>query len=396
MPHRPSSPTPDRRRLASAAVGLLGVVGLVTACTSANGQGDPAGTSSAGTASDISSGTSNSAGGSSAAAPTTPKPTALTVVSVSPAAGATAVETNAAVVITLSTPLAPASAKPKITPAVAGRWTTGPTTLTFTPTAPWPAATRITVTVPAGLVSSENQKLTAASTASFVTKAVSAERVQQLLAELGYLPLSFHVTGRAHTGNETALAEAGSYSWKWSSAQSVLGAFWSTSRPTNRLTRAALMDFQRQHGLATDGVAGPRTAAALVQDALAHRSDPHTYNYVHVSKATHESLTLYVNGAVKSHVAVSTGITGATTYDGLFPVYAHMYYTRMRGTNVDGTKYDDDIYWASYFNGGEAMHAYPRASYGFPQSNGCVEIQPSNAKKIWPFTPVGTPVTVTG
>ena len=73
-----------------------------------------------------------------------------------------------------------------------------------------------------------------------------------------------------------------------------------------------------------------------------------------------------------------------------------MYYTRMRGTNVDGTKYDDNIYWASYFNGGEAMHAYPRASYGFPQSNGCVEIQPGHAKAIWPYTPVGTPVVVTG
>ena len=105
---------------------------------------------------------------------------------------------------------------------------------------------------------------------------------------------------------------------------------------------------------------------------------------------------MYVNGAVKFHVPVSTGITGATTYDGTFAVYEHVYYTEMKGTDVDGTKYDDDIYWASYFNGGEAMHAYPRASYGFPQSNGCVEMNPATAKAVWPFTPLGTPVTVTG
>lgn len=394
MPHRPSRPA-DRRRLATLAVGLLGViVATVSACSSANGA---AGAASTRRYADYVTASSGS-GSTASAAPTTtaPKPTALTVVSVSPAAGAEAVATNAAVVVTLSTALATTSTEPKISPAVAGRWTTNASTLTFLPTAPWPAATRITVTVPAGLVSTDAQKLAASTKSSFVTRAVSAERVQQLLAKLGYLPLSFRATGRAHTGNETALAEAGSYSWKWSSAQSVLGEYWSASRPTNRLTRAALMDFQRQHGLATDGVAGPRTAAALVKDALAHRADSHTYNYVHVSKAAHESLTLYVNGAVKFHVAVSTGITGATTYDGLFPVYAHMYYTRMRGTNVDGTKYDDNIYWASYFNGGEAMHAYPRASYGFPQSNGCVEIQPANAKMIWPYTPVGTPVSVTG
>jgi lipoprotein-anchoring transpeptidase ErfK/SrfK len=156
------------------------------------------------------------------------------------------------------------------------------------------------------------------------------------------------------------------------------------------------MDFQAQHGLSADGVAGPMTIAALIKDALAHRADQHTYNFVHVSKGSPESLTVYVNGAVKFHVPVSTGITGATTYDGTFAVYEHVYYTEMKGTDVDGTKYDDNIYWASYFNGGEAMHAYPRASYGFPQSNGCVEMNPATAKSVWPFTPLGTPVTVLG
>ena len=34
----------------------------------------------------------------------------------------------------------------------------------------------------------------------------------------------------------------------------------------------------------------------------------------------------------------------------------------------------------NYFNGGDAVHGYPRASYGFPQSNGCVELPIETAK----------------
>ena len=48
----------------------------------------------------------------------------------------------------------------------------------------------------------------------------------------------------------------------------------------------------------------------------------------------------------------------------------------------------------SYFNGGDALHGYVRASYGFPQSDGCVEMPPANAAVVWPMTPIGTLVTV--
>jgi lipoprotein-anchoring transpeptidase ErfK/SrfK len=68
----------------------------------------------------------------------------------------------------------------------------------------------------------------------------------------------------------------------------------------------------------------------------------------------------------------------------------------MIGTNVDGSHYDDpDIRWVSYFHGGDALHAYPRASYGFPQSNGCLEMSEPDAASVYPLTPVGTLVQVT-
>ena len=69
----------------------------------------------------------------------------------------------------------------------------------------------------------------------------------------------------------------------------------------------------------------------------------------------------------------------------------------MKGTNVDGSTYDDpNVPYASYFNGGDALHGFIRASYGTPQSNGCVEMSYANAALVWPLTPIGTLVTVVG
>jgi len=41
-----------------------------------------------------------------------------------------------------------------------------------------------------------------------------------------------------------------------------------------------------------------------------------------------------------------------------------------------------------------AVHWYPRASYGFPQSLGCVELPSSAAKTAWQYLSYGTLVTV--
>jgi hypothetical protein len=48
----------------------------------------------------------------------------------------------------------------------------------------------------------------------------------------------------------------------------------------------------------------------------------------------------------------------------------------------------------AYFNGGDAVHQFPRASYGFPQSNGCVELPSTTAQQAWADDPIGTLVTV--
>jgi lipoprotein-anchoring transpeptidase ErfK/SrfK len=136
----------------------------------------------------------------------------------------------------------------------------------------------------------------------------------------------------------------------------------------------------------------------LLSDRAAGRVNADPYSYVVVSKQLPEALTLYENGApVMVNTAVNTGAPGADTVDGTYPVFEHVPSSEMKGTNPDGSHYDDpNVPWASYFNGGDALHGFVRATYGSPQSNGCVEMPIAVAAQLWPLTPIGTLVTVVG
>ena len=91
----------------------------------------------------------------------------------------------------------------------------------------------------------------------------------------------------------------------------------------------------------------------------------------------------------------NTGIPSRPTKPGTFTVFEHIPVGTMSGTNPDGSHYNDPgIRWISYFNGGDAIHEFPRASYGTPQSLGCVELPLAQAATVYPYTPIGTLVTV--
>jgi len=93
---------------------------------------------------------------------------------------------------------------------------------------------------------------------------------------------------------------------------------------------------------------------------------------------------------------VNTGIAASPTADGTFPVYLKFYFTYMKGTNPDGSKYDDPVYYANYFNGGDAVHQFARGSYGWYQSLGCVELPWDAAKTAYSYLNYGSLVTVIG
>ena len=66
-----------------------------------------------------------------------------------------------------------------------------------------------------------------------------------------------------------------------------------------------------------------------------------------------------------------------------------------RAQGVVGTPYMSSYRVSDYFVGpGWYGTSYGFASYGFPQSVGCVETPISTAAQIWPYTPVGTLVTI--
>ena len=321
----------------------------------------------------------------------------LTVTSTTPVNGATGVPSDATLSVQFSDNLSSTTPLPTIPPPVPGTWQAlTPSSLVFVPTGPIVPSTTETVTVPGGsggVESAAGKVLAQPVTVQFTTAPGSVLRLQQLLAQLNYLPLSFTPSAPLSAPQELAQPQAGSFAWRWT-APSYLAALW-VPGSSNTITRGAVMAFENQHNLKTDGIAGPAVWTQLLTDAQAGTVDPSTYNYVYVRKSEPETATVYQNGVEVYSTLANTGVAGAPTADGTFPVYSRFKVTTMTGTNPDGTKYSDPgIPWVSYFNGGDALHGFVRGSYGYPQSDGCVEMPPAHAAVVFPYTPIGTLVTV--
>jgi peptidoglycan hydrolase-like protein with peptidoglycan-binding domain len=338
--------------------------------------------------------------GAGGSATTSTAATPFTVASTTPVEGATQVPANQVVTVTLSGPVTSVTGDPTFSPPVSGTWQkAGPDSLVFEATSPFiPTATE-TLTIPAGPTGphgAHGAVLAAPDTVTFSVAQASTERLQQLLAQLGYLPLSFTPTATTPAA-DAASAQTGTFAWRWTTLPPDVTSLWAEGSE-NVITKAAVMTFENQNGLKVDGLAGQSVWTALLAAAAAGKTDTVPYTYVLVSKQLPESLTLYENGAPTiTGVAVNTGAPGADTVDGTYPVFEHVTSSRMVGTNPDGSTYDDpDVPWASYFLNGDALHGFVRATYGSPQSNGCVEMPVATAAQVWPLTPIGTLVTVVG
>jgi peptidoglycan hydrolase-like protein with peptidoglycan-binding domain len=316
------------------------------------------------------------------------------LVSTTPASAAAQVPSDATLAVHLSDPVSPSSPTPTLTPAVAGQWELlTPTTFTFIASAPLVPSSTETLTVPADVTSTSHQQLGTATTVQFGIAAGSTLRLQEMLASLGYLPVAFTASGAPPPPNQLAVDQPGTFAWRWNEPAS-LESLWSQGTP-NVITKGAVMAFEDQHGLATDGVPGPAVWGALLAAVNTGTMDSAPYDYVYVSQVLPETTTVYSNGNAVYSTPANTGVAAAPTNIGTFPVYERFVSTTMSGTNPNGTKYvDPGIPWVSYFSGGDALHGFVRSSYGFPQSVGCVEMPPANAAVVYPLTPIGTLVTV--
>jgi hypothetical protein len=404
----------------------------------------------------------------------------LRVLSVSPRPGAVTVSYEPTITVQLSSPLAASSPLPALSPRVQGSWQeVDPTTLRFAATSNFVPLSTVHLTLPGGAKGMRDKSggaLAASYKAAFKIEQGSVLRLQQLLAQLGYLPLQFvpgstaitasagsaggldaaakstTTTTRAPTtttrppttttrepttttvapttttpapttttgtpttttapptttaapppplDSEPAVAseiplapEAGHFVWRFRNIPSQLSSLWSPEQ-MNVITEGAVMQFESAENLGVDGIAGPAVWTALLRAVAARSVDRAPYDYILVSEGSPETLTVWQNGKVLDQVLCNTGIPEAPTVQGTWPVYVRFWTTTMSGRNPDGSHYSDPgIPYVSYFHGGDAVHGFLRASYGFPQSLGCVELSYPDAEAVFPYDPLGTLVTV--
>ncbi len=349
-----------------------------------------------------------------AAAPRVWESSAASLVSWFPAgAAATAVATPAPgasiqpgtpITLTFSKPISAAlgSNRPPVSPITPGTWhTVNSHTITFRPQGfGYGLDAHVIVALPHGVRLIGGTQTGSAENGTWTVPPGSTLRLQQMLALLGYLPLRFNYArsgvGLSPAAQEAAAVKppAGRFSWRYPNTPAALRSFWQPG-VSGTMTRGALMAFENDQGMTTDGVAGPALWKALLGAMVSGHRSTFGYTFVSVIEAS-QSLNLWHNGHTVLTTPVNTGIASAPTATGTYPVYEHLSVTTMSGTNPDGSQYSDPgIPWVSYFNGGDALHGFTRAQYGFPQSLGCVEMPLGTAGQVYPYTPIGTLVHVT-
>jgi len=329
------------------------------------------------------------------------KPGPVKVVSVSPGNGSRGVNGAAPITVTYSGPVSASISLPTLSPRIAGSWQVHADTATFTPRAGFAQDTRVTVHLP----STAGMNTAAAMTSRFTTGRYSLVRLDQLLSQLGYLPLTWTPAEPAGqlpaTDANAQLAAAyqppaGTFGFN-SGYPNALTSMWSAGAE-NEIVDGAIRTFEYDQNLTMDGTAGGQVWAHLLTAVASDQRNQHGYTYVWVTQAGTEHMDLYHNGHLAITSLVNTGVPAANTVDGTFPVYLRYQVTQMKGNNPDGTPYNDTVYWVSYFNGGDAVHAFPRPGYGWYQSLGCVELPSygSVAEDVWNLITYGTLVTVSG
>jgi len=334
------------------------------------------------------------------------------IVSVSPGLDSTNVNGAAQITVTYNEPVPAGAALPKLTPAIAGSWQRSGDKLTFTPRSGFAPQTHVTVTLPAANATGTKVRTTGAAIAAFTTGSYSTLRLQQLLAQLGYLPITWtpaapaakkNHRGKGGSANQQLNARqqlsaaydppAGTFTWD-AGYPSNLSSFW-TQGEANTLTRGAISGFEGDHGMTVDGTASPAVWSAVLKAAAAHKANTDGYSYALVSQSTDpETLTIWHNGKRALYTVANTGIADAPTPIGTFAVYEKLPFQIMSGTNPDGSTYADPVQWVSYFSGGAAVHYFDRYTYGWEQSLGCVELPYSAAEQAYDLLPYGTLVTV--
>jgi L,D-transpeptidase catalytic domain/Putative peptidoglycan binding domain len=301
--------------------------------------------------------------------------------------------------VTLSAPPAANSPRPTLNPAVPGGWTTTGDSETFTPSTTLQPCSKYRLTVWARTFAVGHAPLGRRKEVELNVRCPPLSGLQQGLARLGYLGAKLQPRYIVHIAKgKESLNEAAKHAF--APPHGRLAPDPSNAPPVemgtlDATTKGAIEVFQADHNQEATGEPNAATwKTLLIVESLYHR-DPHPYTWVSVTESIPETLEVHRGHRTALSSPTNTGVAGAETAQGIFPIYVRYESTTMSGTNPDGSKYNDPgVPWVNYFNGGDAVHGFVRPSYGSPQSNGCVELPPETAAKVWPMLQIGDIVWV--
>ena len=162
----------------------------------------------------------------------------------------------------------------------------------------------------------------------------------------------------------------------------------STARSSPRFdapTYHAVVAFQKHAKLVPDGVAGPRTLAALegARRPIVRATGPP--ERIVVSLASQLAFVVAGN-RVRRTISVSTGRPGFRTPRGRFSIYR-------REVRSWSRPYAIWLPWAAYFTGGIAFHGHAEVP-PYPASHGCVRVPEPMARELYEFARIGRAVVV--
>ena len=265
----------------------------------------------------------------------------LQLVSMSPTAGTRGVNGTSPIRVQFSAPLAASSPMPALSPSIPGNWTVQGDDAVFTPTVGYLENTKVTVKIPggpAGMISAAGAKVGDGGTLgsdlsqSFTTGSFSTMRLQQLLAQLGYLPLTWTSESQPRSARPTPGPSsppptarqpgpsAGRAGYPWN-----LTSQWKAGSD-NILDVGAIRAFESVQGLTMDG-RRPRRVGRPAQGRGPRQAEPQR---VHLRArqpglpGVAADLAQRPSGASTS--PANTGIPASPTADGTFPVYLRYYF----------------------------------------------------------------------
>jgi lipoprotein-anchoring transpeptidase ErfK/SrfK len=119
---------------------------------------------------------------------------------------------------------------------------------------------------------------------------------------------------------------------------------------------------------------------------------------------THQVVVAYQGSTAVYSARMSTGRAGWETPAGTFRVQRRVAKETMSSSTLSGLGRElasykiDNVRWTQYFSDdGKALHENywkPRDQIGVPSSHGCVGLAAEDAKFLWDFASVGTPISI--